>query len=331
MRVGTNPLKHQAVLPVYKRHRIIMPVYIPSEEGYFASAFEIFRMSFESLLASTDTERVSITIIDNACVAPVAAYIDRAVAEGKIDRLIRHAVNRGKPDAVAGELMASFEPYVTLADCDVLFLPGWLNRVEEVYAAWPAAGAVSPAGQPKTAFHANDTTWIYGAIRGQIKLGKYVEDADMRQFAHSVGNPALYTDRELARQFVLSSGGTRALIGGGHFVITLRRECYRDFAYQPRLEGTGHGMRAIDRQVDARGWLRLSTTRAYVLHLGNTPEPWMKERLQEVAAASVERLPGEDSAVLRRARPGTSWLPRFGVSALAATVKTLARVIYRYA
>ena len=331
MRVGMNPLKHKAVLSPYKRHRIIMPVYIPAGHEYFQSAVDIFRMCFASLLATIDREHVSVTVIDNASIPEVAEDLQAAFAAGHIDRLVRHAVNRGKPDAVAGEILASYEQYVTLADCDVLFLPGWLARVEEVFATWPEAGAVSPASQPNTAYHHSSSTWVYAALRGKVKHGKYVSDEDLAQFARSIGRDDFYSSHDVQRQFATTRNGRTVLVGATHFVITLRRSCYEGFVYRPRLEGTGHGMRAIDHQVDARGWLRLSTTKAHALHMGNTPEPWMKERLEKVLAASPEPLSPRGSGVDHFGRKPAPWMPAIAMRGFSKGIQLAARAIHKYA
>lgn len=330
MRVGMNPLKHKAVLPPYKRHRIIMPVYIPAGHEYFQSAVDIFRMCFASLLATIDREHVSITIIDNASIPEVGEELQRAFAAGHIDRLVRNAVNRGKPDAVASEILASYEQYVTMADCDVLFLPGWLARVEEIFATWPEAGAVSPASQPNTAYHYSGATWMYAALRGKVKLGKYVSDEDLAQFARSIGREDFYSPRDINRQFAVCRDNVSALLGATHFVITLRRACYDGFVYKPRLEGTGHGMRAIDRQVDAQGWLRLSTTKAHALHMGNTPEPWMADKLNAVLAAPVERLRASGSEVDRAVRKPANWMPAVARRGVSKGIQLAARAIHKY-
>jgi hypothetical protein len=326
MRIGANPMRERPV-GAHKRHRVVMPVYIPSREGYFAHALELLRLSFASLLATTDPEHVSITVIDNASIPEVGELLAAAVASGRLDRLVRHAENRGKPDAVIAEVRASYERFVTLADCDVLFLPGWLAEVERVYSAWPRAGAVSPTAQPKHAFRSSTATWLHGLSRFQVRLGKWVSDDDMLQFARSVGNEAFYDPAELAAQFALCKGGARALVGAAHFVITLRRAAYDGFTYAPRREGTGRrSMRDLDEQVDRAGYLRLSTTRALALHLGNTPEPWMHQRFDAVASASAARLQPAGDPVLDQDLRRWPVVPLAGRRLLAVPIRLTARL-----
>lgn len=330
MRVGIHPLKDKSGLPPYKRHRIVVPVYIPSSEGYFAFAVQIFQMSFQSLLETIDPEHVSITVIDNACMPDVTDFLQRALNEGRIDKLVCNAKNRGKVAPVVGELLGSHEQFVTLADADVLFQHGWLAAVEEVFQTWPCAGAVSPAAQSNVAFYSDDVTWLYSVLSAQIRHGKFVSDDDMLQFAQSVGNEKLYSTKDLRSQYALRRNGVEALIGGGHFVITLRRCCYDKFDYQPLNQGLGaKGMRQIDAQIDGGGWLRLSTTKAYALHMGNTPEPWMMDRLARLAESCYRPLPHIDR--IQQRIPGWTLLLRNWVARhISRGVQLIARAFHRF-
>lgn len=330
MRVGIHPLKNKSALPPYKRHRVVVPVYIPSDEGYFASAVDIFHMSFQSLLATIDPEHVSITVIDNACMSEVSDFLRQALYEGRIDKLVCNAQNRGKVAPVVGELLSSHEQFVTLADADVIFQHGWLAAVEEIFQTWPCAGAVSPAAQSNVAFYSNDVTWLYGVLSGQVRHGKFVSDDDMLQFAQSVSNERLYSIKDLRSQYALRRNGVEALIGGGHFVITLRRCCYDQFSYQPLNEGLGaKGMRQIDTQIDSGGWLRLSTTKAYALHMGNTPEPWMMNRLGCLAESSY--IPMAYIELIPQRIPGSArLLGNWAARRISRGVQLVARAFHKF-
>lgn len=284
MRVGENPLRRRKVLPAYRRHRIIVPVYIPGHDGYFAHALEIFRTSFASLLATVDPEHTAITVIDNASIPEVEALVMAELRSGRIDRYVRHQVNRGKSDPVVGELRASYEPLLTVADCDVLFLHGWQRAIEQVFADFPAAIAVSPSPAPHLAHYTSASTWLQALCTLSWRRGQAVAQADMDQFEASVGKSLFDADCRRSQSLVAGRGGHLAVLGAGHFVITFRRQALAQIDYAPLLEGTGVGDRVVDTHVDRFGGLRLSTTQAHVKHLGNVPEPWMLERLAEVAA-----------------------------------------------
>ena len=329
MRSGTNPTKHAATLPPYKRHRIVMAVYIPSQEGYFASALEIFRMSLASLFATVDPEHVSITMIDNASIREVREILDEALQQGLIDRIVCNARNRGKPDAVIAEMRSSFERYVTIVDSDVLFLPGWLKRVEEIYLTWPEASAVSPAAQPKAAYYQNASTWLFGVSRAALRLGKFSNDEDLSAFAQSVGQAeTFYKDYERASQYVIQRRGSYALVGAGHFVMTVRAALYRAIEIAPSLGAYGgEGMRDIDRIVDRSGGLRLSTTRSCVLHMGNTVEDWMPAKLGQILQESKQPL-SPSGCDLDRGRRHSTLLPYWVVRIIAFPIMRIARLLH---
>lgn len=280
-------MKNQIVMPPYKRHRIIIPVYIPQEQGYFGRLLEVFRISFLSLLTTIDSSHTAITIINNNSIDAVDQMVMKAFREGKIDRYIRHQFNRGKPDPVAAEIMASYESLVTVADCDVMFMHGWQLAVERIFEGFSGVGAVSPAPAPKIQFHMSSTAWIDSLITGRIRANRYVSDLDLDRFANSVGRSDFYKEEERKVQFSRVCGKTTALLGAGHFVITFRRSAFNLFIYKPKLSGTGAGIKEIDRHVDRAGYSRYSTTSAYVLHLGNVPEPWMADMASEIVASSA--------------------------------------------
>ena len=319
MRVGSNPLRRQKVLPPYRRHRIIVPVYIPGVDGYFKEALEVFRMSLASLLATVDPNHTAITLIDNACVPEVEALVLPELRAGRIDRYIRHEVNRGKSDPVVGELRASYEPLLTIADSDVLFLHGWQREIENIFEAFPAAVAVSPSPAPNLLHYAVASTWLQAVTKWRIRLEKRVDEADLDQFEASVGKD-IFDAACRRQQFILRGRrGHEALLGAGHFVISFRRECFTGFDYSPGLEGTGSGDRLIDEHVDASGGLRLATIQAWVKHMGNVPEDWMREKVARILAG--QSVPGTEAAL--------GWRPDLLTRVLAATPYRLRALLSR--
>src|SRR5262245_44610991 len=121
MRVGINPAKSQTHLGEYGLHRVIVPVYIPHLEGYFQHAIEVLRMCLESLRVTT-SRMAAVTIVSNACVPEAIEEMERHRVW--VDQIVLNSHNRGKIDAVVAAAKGSFEPLVTITDCDVLFRPG---------------------------------------------------------------------------------------------------------------------------------------------------------------------------------------------------------------
>ncbi len=64
MRIGLNPNKDTVIKPSNYIHQVIIPVFIPNEEGYFKDSLKIFKLCIESLL-STIHNKTFITIVNN--------------------------------------------------------------------------------------------------------------------------------------------------------------------------------------------------------------------------------------------------------------------------
>ena len=75
MRVGTNPNKINDTITSDHLHQVIIPLYIPNQEGYFKDVFEIFKLCLESLLLTVHN-KTRITIYNNNSHLDVKKYID---------------------------------------------------------------------------------------------------------------------------------------------------------------------------------------------------------------------------------------------------------------
>ncbi len=142
VRRGTNPTKLDGQLPPYGLVRMIIPVYLPTLEGYFADGLRVLEAMFGSLFATVD-DRVRITVIDNGCTDKVSDALSAHLRSGRLDRVVSNAVNRGKVDAVLAELRAAYEPISVVVDADVAFRPGWIDAVLAAMEAFPECGMLS--------------------------------------------------------------------------------------------------------------------------------------------------------------------------------------------
>ncbi|MGH9846613.1 MAG: glycosyltransferase family A protein [Blastocatellia bacterium] len=285
MRVGANPAKSQTGLGGYGLHRIIVPVYIPHLEGYFEHAIEVLRLCLESLRI-TASKKAAITVVSNGC-APVA--VEELKRLEWIDQLILNQQNRGKIDAAVTAARGSYEPLVTITDCDVLFRDGWIEAVEEVFQTFPECGYVCPFPSPAGAWHHTSATLLGALARAELGYEKVVDNADLDRFAHSIGRLDLYKPEHRNAQLIVRRQGRIACIGAGHFTCTLRREVLAGMPGEPSLkaiEGQSE-LRWLDLPPDAMGFWRLSTPRAWVHHMGNIPEPWMHEELAALLEQGV--------------------------------------------
>jgi hypothetical protein len=275
MRDGLNPLKN-GQLELFKRHRVIVPVYIPNQEGYFANAIEILKLCIESL-SRTAADRASITVISNGSMLEVVELLQCYLERGYIDQLVLNGRNWGKIDAALSVAHGRFEEMITIADADVLFRPGWVAAVEETLRAFPECGFVTPAPNPSLTFLHTTTTILSALARGVLRFESTIPEADLDQFAHSIGRPDVFRAEERKVQVVVRRNGSTACVGGGHFVFTMRRDVIKRIPKRPSLLALRPlGETAwFDDPPDEAGLWRLSTPRVYAHHMGNVPEPWM--------------------------------------------------------
>jgi hypothetical protein len=291
-----------------RRHRVIVPVYIPAGDGYFRHAMEILQLSLDSLVATT-AGRAAITVVANGCLPSVVSLLRHYFDDGRIHQLVVNRRNWGKIDAVLSVLRGRREPMVTVSDADVLFRPGWLDAIEDIFRAFPACGFATPVPNPSLSFSYTTSTIASALIGGELRFESVVPASHLDRFCESIGRPDFFRPEHRQVQLVVRRGDAVACVGGGHFVFTLRREIADGVPRQAALAALRPlGETAwFDEPPDAMGSWRLSTTRAFAWHMGNVPEPWMREELAE--ARSVPVPPARDGALPPMTRPRVAAVP----------------------
>ncbi len=288
MRDGTNAAKTSPDLPPVGAHRVVVPVYIPNEDGYFRDARNVLRLSLASL-RKTAAGKANITLVSNGSTDRVNDELREQYREGWIDQLVINRRNWGRIDAVVAAARGSFEPLVTISDGDVLFRSGWIEAIEDLFTRFPECGAAAPVPMPFALWY-NTSATILGALsRGELSFDKVVPDHDLDRFAESVGRPDIFPPETRAAQLIVNRGGTVACVGCGHFIYTVRREIVAGMPAQPALRPLGGrgSARWLDEPPDRAGFWRLSTTRAYAWHMGNCAEPWMVEEVAGCASGGA--------------------------------------------
>jgi glycosyltransferase involved in cell wall biosynthesis len=326
MRIGNNPLKGTPQLEAYKRHRIIMPIYIGDNHEYFKESDKTLALCLRSLFSTIDLNLCSVTVINNNSIARVDDILRPYIESKQIDKYIRNQTNRGKPDAVAAEIMATYEPFVTLTDCDVMYHPGWMTRLEEIFANFTGVGGVSPFPAPNHQFYLTGTTWLDAIFRLSIRRGKYVTDEELDRFIYSIGKSRdFFNDSVRRRQFATNQAGKKALIGCGHFVVMFRRKVFEMMRYEPKLAGASNGEAEIDSMVEYAGYQRLSTQDYHVYHLGNAIEDWMETKVAETELQDRQPLlkEGEFAKAMSNTRCWAAIIPRAARSLLLKVARTM--------
>ena len=285
MRIGINPEKENKEIKDKIYHRVVVPVYIPDFEGYFAGSFEVFKLCLESLLLTVHSQ-TRITIYNNNCHKDVKTYIDKKYYESEyIDQVFHSKKNVGKINAILASVKGNLEKLITVSDADVFFKNGWQFGVEKLFVNFPEAGMISPVPSSKSMLSYTSNNWFYSLFKGNLSFEKVLDPKAMHRFDLSLGNKQrLYKSIHLKKYLVLTNkkNNSQAVMGCGHFVATVHRVVFDKGSSEPAFFKISNGMESkfIDIPNEKLGFLRLATKENLAFHMGNFTEPWMFEEFR---------------------------------------------------
>lgn len=282
MRVGFNPHKDKIQIESDYFHQVIVPVYIPNQEGYFKDSFEILKLCLDSLFV-TKHEKTFITIVNNGSCIEVVAYLNDLFHKNKIHEVI-HTTNIGKLNAVLKGISGNNFPLTTVSDADVLFLNGWQEASYSVFDSFSKTGAVCPT--PSSRSLRTITANVYWDLffSNKLKCTPVVNPDALKMFALSVGDASFYNPVQLKKYLTVTNEDKKAVVGAGHFVTTYRSQVFDDLESRFatfKLGGDSEGQ-FLDLPVVKKGFWRLSTADNYAYHMGNVSEDWMKVEVSKL-------------------------------------------------
>jgi len=276
MRIGNNPNKEIALEEQSQyMHQIIVPVYIPNEEGYFVDALRILKLCLNSLF-DTIHNKTYITVVNNGSCENVVHYLGRLFLEKKIKELI-HTDNIGKINAVLKGLAGNNIELVTITDADVLFLPDWQSETMKVFSEIPKAGVVGLVPQIKI-YTSNCGNVIWDNLfNNRLKFIEVKNPEGMIHFYDSIGWGRDYNPDYLKMGLGLEYDKVKCFIGAGHFVATYKKDIFEELrTYIGGKKVAGIGEAYIDNKALEKDYWRLTTHDNYAYHMGNVYEDWME-------------------------------------------------------
>lgn len=275
-----NPKKQEDIGIIISKHRVIVPVYIPSAEGYYINAFTSLKICLNSLFQTLPKTSV-ITVINNECSTEVSGFLYELFEEKKIQQLILNSSNKGKVEAVLDVFRNSHEDLVTITDCDVLFKQGWLYETKKVFWAFPKVGFVSPLPLPNNCNYYSKWSWFYGLTSRKIIREGNSDRESLNLFNESILVPREHSSIE-EKPFKLKNKGTTAVIGAGHFCGTYNKNIKEKIPY--KFSGNvfkGAEDLFLDKPIEDSGFLRLATDKGYVYHISINPKAWMNKVMEQ--------------------------------------------------
>lgn len=274
MRTGSNPNKDKTLETSPYTHQVIIPVYIPNQEGYFKDSFRILKLCLESLL-KTIHNKTFITVINNGSSHEVIAYLDKIYLESKIHELV-HTENIGKLNAIIKGLVGNNMELVTISDADVLFLPNWQLETMKVFYEVPKAGVVGIVPQFKM-FEAYCGNIIFDNLfNKKLKFLPVKNPVALKKFYNSIGWDTNYNQDYLKYNLGLEiNTELNALIGSGHFVATYKKDIFNKITSYIGYKLGGVSETYLDKAPLKKGYWRLTTQDNFAYHMGNTFEDWL--------------------------------------------------------
>lgn len=281
MRVGFNPHKDKIQPASVYFHQVIIPVYIPNQEGYFKDSFEILKLCLDSLF-KTIHDKTYVTVVNNGSCDIIVEYLNVLYKANKIQEII-HVTNIGYINAMLKGITGQNFSLITTSDVDVLFLDGWQNATYSIFENFPKAGAVCPTPSSRSFKRYTSNIYWDNLFFNKIQFNDVVNPLALKAFGYSVGDSNFYNSIQLKKNLTLSRAGYKAVLGAGHFVVTYRASIFNalESRYTDYILG-GNSDDIFDLPVAKKGFWRLSTSDNYAYHMGNVLEDWMPNTISKL-------------------------------------------------
>ncbi len=282
MRVGFNPKKDQEIQKSDYLHQVVVPVYIPNQEGYFKDSFQILKICLASLFKTCHSQTY-ISVVNNGSCPEVFDYLNDLFKDNKIHEII-HTNNIGKLNAILKATTGHQFQLTTITDCDVLFLNNWQSETYKVFKNFKKVGVVSPTPSPRLYKNLTHNIIFDHFFSKKLQITTTKNPEAIQKFAYSIGNVNFYNQNHCNKNLTVCNNNCFAVIGAGHFVATYKSSIFD----QVKLKYTNFNLGGdseyliLDKPAVDQGFWRLSTHDNFAYHLGNTLEPWMYEVLNEV-------------------------------------------------
>jgi GT2 family glycosyltransferase len=294
MRVGHNPARFVEKVAQPAGITVTLVNCIPFLSGYYEQSLEVLKAVVDSLHATRDEAHpYDVMIFDNHSCSEVRGYLKEASQQGKIQYLIFSDTNIGKIGAWNFMFGAAQGEYVVFSDGDILYRPGWLQASLELFDTFPNVGMVTARPYRGSEKYSEATfDWARTQAAGALEEGTFLDWETVWEHGRSIGvsEEQARSDYPKMYDYRLTYQGKVAFIGASHFQFMTRRDLLQRMGPLPS-EKPMRGERALDIAVNEMGYLRLTTEKSLVLHMGNRlPESVMQAVPLKKARTLLQRL-----------------------------------------
>jgi glycosyltransferase involved in cell wall biosynthesis len=204
------------------------------------------------------------------------------LAQGRIDYLILNKRNVGKLNAVFQMLSAAPGDFIFYTDGDIYYKPGWMQAHFDILKAYPNAGLVGGIPLRNQANYCTDHTLDWAVEQADhltCQKGDLIPEEWTREFLRSVDQEEFIENWIHLTDCRVTYHGITAYAGASHMQYLISRAAVESL---PRFRSdkalSVENDLYIDNFLENAGYLRLSTDRPYVYHIGNAiSEAWLAE------------------------------------------------------
>jgi GT2 family glycosyltransferase len=270
MRVGHNPARFVEKVAQPAEVTVAVVNCIPFLSGYYEQSLDVLKVVLESLHATREpAHSYDVMVLDNHSCSEVRAYLQEACGQGRIQYLVLSDTNIGKIGAWNFMFGAAQGKYIVFSDGDVAFRPGWLSASLEFFETFPNVGMVT-ARPLRTPMEFSSATLDWARQAGVLEEGNFLDWETYREHVESLGQDEAESRKvfEVGSEYRLTYDGQTAYVGAAHFQFMARRDVLQKII-PLASEQPMRGERALDEAVNKMGYLRLTTEKPLVWHMGN--------------------------------------------------------------
>lgn len=298
-RLGRNEYKIQTLLKP-KRITAAVVTFVPHDLGYFQDRLEVIKLSLMSLVKHADLP-IDLMVFDNASFFPVVEYLKSLKDKQIIDYLILSSTNIGLPGAY--NIIAGAAPgeIIAFANEDVFYFPHWLSEQIAIIDTFPDVGLVS-------GFYLRGTSPIMADLARQKNLNVRIAQAPdqwIEEFCRdaSYTSPQSYYEAQKVQGWtdlqdrLIEYDGKQAYAGGVCWQAVFKKEVLKKVL--PNEDPIEKGHNSFDAYLHSeiinKSYLRLSTPKRLVRHIGNVITPEYKS-LAEKYGLNAKQTINRDSS-----------------------------------
>lgn len=285
-RSGQNPMKWVKDVHVPGKVTATTVVHIPLLEGYWEHSLEVLKLCLYSMRQNA-LAPLELMVFDNGSCVEVQDYLQDMKSKGLIDYLILSRHNIGKLGAWNHLFAAAPGEVIAYSDSDVYFFEGWLKESVAILEAFPEAGFVT--AQPIVASDMTKQPGMPGILEDpsvSVDIGQLIPEEYIR--AHLISINRLSEEEMIARRqagndVILTRNGVSAVGSASHFQFTAFKNRLLEFMPFKVERALFSGDNVFDTPMHRNKYLRLSTTKYLVHHMGNRiPSfedeiPWIRD------------------------------------------------------